>query len=37
VFAGKSILEETDLSRRYFAVLLIVGMLVVAANAVEYF
>ena len=29
--AGKSILEEADVKRRYFAVLMIVGMLVVAA------
>ena len=31
MLAGKSFLEEFDVSRRYFAVLLIVGMLVVAA------
>ena len=37
MFAGKSILEELDVSWRYFAVLLIVGMLVVAANAVDNF
>ena len=31
MFAGKWILEELDVTRRYFAVLMIVGMLVVAA------